>query len=231
MLEKNKFKNYHGQSDLYQNKLAHVWLKILQKFPQLNYKIALLMKIPKNGKILDVGCGNGTFLKFIHTIRPDIKLYGVDVSKDFINEYPHYIRFKEASGDKLPFKSNVFDLVFCQHVLEHVQNPEDFIKEFRRVTKNYIVIITPNYKKTFLWDSSNFWSDPTHIRPFTRTGLKKLFSQAGLKTTYLRDVRDINLPLPALFCLMIYSIFSKKFEFKTVLANLIRYSTIGVAQK
>ena len=43
--------------------------------------------------------------------------------------------FQEADGENLPFKDNEFDYVICNHVLEHVDNPDRFLKEQSRVAK------------------------------------------------------------------------------------------------
>ncbi len=44
-------------------------------------------------------------------------------------------QFMEADGENLPFKDNEFDYVICNQVLEHVENPEAFLKEQMRVSK------------------------------------------------------------------------------------------------
>lgn len=37
--------------------------------------------LPKGAKVLDVGCGKGTFLAMVHTERPDIETYGADIGE------------------------------------------------------------------------------------------------------------------------------------------------------
>jgi len=102
----------------------------------------------KSKKILDVGCGEGTRLNLF---TGKIKIgTGVDVSSFAINkagkQYPHH-KFILVKGEKLPFSSNSFDLVYSTFVLEHTQDQELFIKEMFRVTKKdgSIAILCPNY--------------------------------------------------------------------------------------
>lgn len=87
-------------------------------------------------RVLDIGCG-------AH-YRGSVN---VDVDLSTIKHHPNYALTREAAkhipnfvladGCHLPFKENVFDKVFSFHVIEHVQNPELFLKELLRVTKNY----------------------------------------------------------------------------------------------
>jgi SAM-dependent methyltransferase len=44
-------------------------------------------------------------------------------------------QFVEADGENLPFKDREFDYVICNQVLEHVENPEAFLKEQMRVAR------------------------------------------------------------------------------------------------
>ena len=91
--------------------------------------------------ILDAGCGNGAIAN---------SLVGFDVTAmDRSVEALKYVKnAKKIQGslDNIPFKDNSFDLVICSDVLEHL--PEDIYKktiaELKRVSKKYILIISPN---------------------------------------------------------------------------------------
>lgn len=50
-------------------------------------------------------------------------------------KYFSHQKFIQADGENLPFKDNEFDYVMSNHVLEHVENPEVFLKEQMRVGK------------------------------------------------------------------------------------------------
>lgn len=66
-----------------------------------------------------------------------------------VKVYPHQT-FIHASGEHLPFKDKEFDYVICNQVLEHVDNPEIFIKELMRVAhRGYIE--TPSLLGEFLF--------------------------------------------------------------------------------
>jgi|SRR3989344_4991376 len=54
---------------------------------------------------------------------------------------------------KLPFKDNSFDYIICSHLLEHLDDPEKFIKELTRVGKaGYIEVPNIYGERLFGWD-------------------------------------------------------------------------------
>lgn len=226
----SKYENYHRKKPkLSESFPARIWLKIITKFPFLNRKLSIVMKLPAKAKVLDVGCGRCSFLKLVHKVRPDLKLFGVDVVQ--VDDIPEFVEFKRSKGEKLPFRENMFDYVISQHVIEHVENPREIVSEMVRVCKDYVVVVAPNYKKTFLWDSNNFWSDYTHVRPFTKISMKNLLESCGLHNARARNTRDLNVPLIFLPLLLIYSLFSRKLGFTNVCANFVKLTTVGIARK
>jgi len=101
-----------------------------------------------SGKILDVGCGEGTRLK---TLLPAGKRgWGIDPSVIAITkakkQYPrHY--FRVGLGEQLPYSDNNFDFVYSAFAIEHCSDPELFIREMIRVCRpgGRIAILAPNY--------------------------------------------------------------------------------------
>lgn len=109
---------------------------VLEEFKKLN--------LPKGIKILDLGCGNGSFLLELKE-KGYKNLSGADISKD--NHLPANIEFKKADFHQgLPYSNNQFDIVFSLEVIEHLENPWQFIDEIHRILKNggYAIITTPN---------------------------------------------------------------------------------------
>lgn len=156
-----------------------------------NFIKEYIMKLPKKSRLLDVGCGTFIMLKKIHKWRPDLKLYGIDIGD--VGKPPRCVTYKKSSGDKMKFASNMFDMVICLHVLEHTNNPHDFVSEFVRVTRprGHIYVETPYYKKTMLCDCKmNFWSDPTHIRPHSKISMIRLLKENNLKSVRVRVFRN-----------------------------------------
>jgi len=95
--------------------------------------------------VADIGCGEGRFLKdFTDRISQkwDIdfgKLLGVDFVKAPKNVFENIRKMEfvqcDFDGTKLPFDDNSFDLVTCNHVLEHIFYTENLVQEIKRILK------------------------------------------------------------------------------------------------
>jgi ubiquinone/menaquinone biosynthesis C-methylase UbiE len=123
-----------------------------------------------NGKVLDVGCGIGEFLDFYKNS------YGIEVNP-FLVKYckEKGLNVKLGSIYKIPFKGNMFDVVLCSHVLEHLEKPNIAIKEMRRVLKpkGKLILLVPT--------ESGFRRDKTHKKFWHRENLKKLLEKTNFK--------------------------------------------------
>ena len=84
----------------------------------------------KNLKILDIGCGTGYGSAALGKKR---EVIGIDNNKDAINYAKKYyskkVEFLVADALKLPFKKNEFDGACSFEVIEHLKNPNRFLKE------------------------------------------------------------------------------------------------------
>jgi len=104
----------------------------------------ILKTIPETGeRLLDVGCGNGYFLKRVQGQKRFKQLYGCDVIRDLVIEG---IAYQTANIQALPFPDKYFDVVVCNHTLEHVRDCKRAVDELKRVTKNLLIITVPCQK-------------------------------------------------------------------------------------
>jgi ubiquinone/menaquinone biosynthesis C-methylase UbiE len=88
----------------------------------------------------------------------------------------------------LPFKDKKFKTVLCSHTIEHVDDPEKFLKELKRVGKEVVIVVPPLYdigavlnvlehKWIFLSFRKEYSKLPKHIKlPLSRT-IQKQFGQ------------------------------------------------------
>ena len=97
-------------------------------------------------RVLDVGCGAGQVVGRL--TEAGFEAYGVDVSEPNIERAQRFSsRCQFYDGRRLPFPDNHFASVGALNVLEHVEEPEQFIPEVVRVAEPgaRIVISSPNF--------------------------------------------------------------------------------------
>lgn len=81
-------------------------------------------------RILDIGCSFGIILEFV---TPDDGFgVGVDMDTRLGRESPN-LTFARADAENLPFASDSFDVIICNHVYEHTDNASRLMSEIRRV--------------------------------------------------------------------------------------------------
>lgn len=100
-------------------------------------------------KLLDTGCGPGYLLHFLKSNFPKIELNGVDMDNgllNFSNNFNLEVNLKLSNAETLPFDDNTFDVLTCLQVVEHLEHPEHFFLEAKRVLKpnGLMIITTPN---------------------------------------------------------------------------------------
>jgi len=140
--------------------------------------------IPKNAKILNLGCGTGIqteiFSKFGEVVSLD---YSEDALKFCgIRKLGRLVR---ADAGKLPFAAASFDVVLCFDILEHIESDTEAVSEINRVLKNNGAALISVPAFMFLW--SSFDEVNWHKRRYRKKEVVKLISGGGLipfKTSY-----------------------------------------------
>ena len=95
----------------------------------------------------------------------------------------------EIGEQAFPLPDNSFDVVFTKSVIEHVENWEQFLSEIHRVLKpgGSIVVMTPNWSS----QGSNFYDDPTHLRPYTARTLDRVLRMTGFDNIRVEDIYQL----------------------------------------
>lgn len=123
-------------------------------------------------KKLNLGCGTDIKKDFINVDYMEGK--GVDLVHD-LNSYPY------------PFKDSSMKEIFAQDIMEHLDNPNDFIRELWRIGANgcKIYIRVPHFSSVYAW------SDMTHKRPFGRMSFNH-YDVKKQECTSLNSISDVK---------------------------------------
>jgi SAM-dependent methyltransferase len=124
------------------NQLSPRSAKVFQhSAPYLNLK--------KDGYLLDIGCANGALLRCFSKIAPTWKMVGFEIDdkrRKEVESIPGVEQFASGSLDKI---ARQFDIITLIHVFEHLQNPQQWLNDLRRLLKpNGLVIIQVPDPKT-----------------------------------------------------------------------------------
>ena len=137
--------------------------------------------LPKNPKVLEVGCGNGFFIKTLIDKRFTKNVFGVEPSSKMALEADSTLRSKikvDVFKSNL-FPKNSFDLILCFHTLDHMVDPNEFIKESKAMLRKngYIIVVVHDTEglsvKLFGEKSAIF--DIEHIYLFNKETLRRIF--------------------------------------------------------
>lgn len=186
---------YHGK------KMAKWGIPTREDLEPANRRVRVftefVQSLPRDAKVLDVGCGNGKAARRILGLRPDIMMYGIDTG-DLSGYLPEDVVFTQGSAEELRkyYDTNFFDAVICQHLIEHLLYPMDLIEGIKSVLKpgGRLYLETPNWTRLYapfsdIW----FWNDYTHIRPYAKKTLHRLFNESGLRVLALTSCSSFML--------------------------------------
>lgn len=149
-------------------------------------KYYLITRYVKGGKLLDVGFGNGNFLKRMEQ-REGWDLYGIEPVTYPYNLSKRYLKKSTLYNCTLidtNFENDYFDVITLWDVLEHVPNPLESLIESYRILKpgGYIFIQTPN---PISWEAKlfgPFWRGleaPRHLFLFVPAVLVNKLTDIG----------------------------------------------------
>jgi 2-polyprenyl-3-methyl-5-hydroxy-6-metoxy-1,4-benzoquinol methylase len=145
-------------------------------------------------KILEVGCGDGSFAAQL-VKRNNVEVWGVEMHQESAEIASGRLlkvlvgEFEELLESQLP--EGYFDCIIFNDVLEHFQYTDQMLLKIKKLLKvqGYIVASLPNFryvgnlweiivKKDFEYKSSGVL-DYTHFRFFTQKSILRMFIGAG----------------------------------------------------
>jgi len=140
----------------------------------IRYEIA--KQFVKDKKVIDIACGSG-YGSFILAKAGAEKVIGADVdAKAVDNANKKYknnnIKFVVDDAENIKQDDNAFDILVSFETIEHLQNPNKFLSEAKRVVKQdgLAIISTPNKKVSKE-------KNPFHIKEFDYSEFKDIIKK------------------------------------------------------
>lgn len=116
--------------------------------PRMKKVLEVINQINRNNtsRILDMGCGDGTFTQSIMKALNPQQTYGIDISpvaSKKASQLEIDSKALDIDNDNLPFENNYFDFIYCGGLIELVCEPDHLLEELHRVlSSDGFLIIT-----------------------------------------------------------------------------------------
>ena len=156
-------------------------------FPVLNHHYKAHLPADKNARILDIGCGDGNLVYWLHKVGYPNAM-GIDISGEQIAKGLQLGIKNLQEADLIAFlNSNTekFDCVFARDVIEHFTRNEVF-EILALISKNLkdngrFIMQVPNGQGFFY--TSVFYGDYTHEMAYTESSVNQVILNTGFKSS------------------------------------------------
>jgi ubiquinone/menaquinone biosynthesis C-methylase UbiE len=151
-------------------------------FSPLKFMIRKII-IKKRANFLDIGCGDGKFLKLMNKF--EMNCYGVEPNNKG-NIIEENLKIVNCELKEAKFKKEFFDIITLNHVFEHVNQPSSILQEIHRILKpkGKLIIATPNSNSLITKIFKNKWfqfDTPRHFFLYSEKTIKKYAEKKGFK--------------------------------------------------
>ncbi|MDH4418059.1 hypothetical protein DBR12_13605 [Acidovorax sp. HMWF029] len=155
----------------------------------------------KQGRLLDVGCGNGSFLKLAQ--KAGWSVHGIDFDPIAVAEARKGgMDIYLGSIEQLEAQEGTYDWITCSHVLEHVHDPQNLLQSMYRLLRpgGILWLQTPNIESIGYRAYGTSWigiDPPRHLTLMSIETLHKTLENSGFRTIFRR--------LPVISAMAVYA--------------------------
>ncbi len=208
----NQLNRFYAEFYNYSSFTQHILFKEIQGWHRWQRVKSLMRNYHlRRGRLLDIGCGHGLFLKWVK--KDNWEAIGIDYPSEATAYARRRFGLNIIDGDFLNLSEGerrrlgLFDLITLWHCLEHTTDPVYFlsqVKDFLKPTGK-ILIAVPNgacsgmrlKRENWVWCQQAF----VHTVHFTPKSLLILTQKVGLNclSIWSRDTWDANYPFDVYF--------------------------------
>jgi len=185
---------HYEESGMHEDKVPDIdnWLKETEFDDKRRYEF-VKEKIT-NKTVLDFGCGVGGFLDLAKKTASSVS--GVELEKALQSSFKQRDLNVFENLAKAQEENKTYDVITAFHVIEHLQNPKDILKELSQllVEGGEMIVEVPNSDDALLtlyensaFQNFTYWSQ--HLFLFNEKTMKDLISQSGLKTNWVKHIQ------------------------------------------
>lgn len=158
------------------------------------WRLELIQKFIPGGRLLEIGCGRGDFLK---VARDSFEVRGVEPSPELAADAKKQAEVYQGLVEDSEWFD--FDVAASFHVLEHVGSPKEFVGEINRRMKpgGFFAVETPDIDSLPYHLLKGRWRQliPEHYYFFDRKTLVRLLTEEGFEVhRIMRIGKYVSLP-------------------------------------
>lgn len=149
--------------------------------------------ITKDAKVLDIACGVGYGSDYLS--QKSKQIIGIDIDEESIayakQHFGKKASFLLGNATDTPFKNDFFEMVVAFEMIEHLKEPNKFLKEVYRILKKggKLCISTPN---SAVHSPDGNLMSPYHVKEYTYEELNKLVSKHFSKVEFYAQNKSDN---------------------------------------
>jgi len=195
----NKFIEYVGNNFRNPNGIGgKITTKIMNIMNQKQYKAVLdNISLETNDVLLDIGFGNGYLINKLLKKNNNIKIYGIDISKDMVNivskKYKQYIDNNCLTlllgniNNKTTFENEMFYKIYTVNTIYFWDDLQKCFSEIKRILKPNGIFINAIYTKKQL-DKTKF--SRKGFNKYSKEEMIKLTEENGMKIIKIIEIKD-----------------------------------------
>ncbi|MDC0472831.1 class I SAM-dependent methyltransferase [Pelagibacteraceae bacterium] len=144
-------------------------------------------KLPfrKYNNVLEIGAGSQPHFNYLK--QKDCNYHILETMRDssLKKKFAKNLKYKFYNGKIIPFKNNYFDRIILSHTLEHIIEPEKFLKEiFKKLKKGGVASVSLPTDPGLLWRLGRSYNKIYKVKNNLRI--------SNLEYDYMNSIEHVN---------------------------------------